>query len=221
MLRMISVEGFAASATPPALRIAPLGLSKSRPLCPACNLRKATDYEGEIVARYVELVRCQFSQAMRSAMLLVCCLSLLRISPGKCSVMLVAGPRCGGGPRSKLIPLVRSSVDLVVSTTIASRKWRGLYIDPPLSHGKWRSVGWRARSYSGSSAWYKTNGFALVCSSPCPNRPAGWIAATFSRPRHLVQALGSADCGIQVLRELTGAREIFAGRLMAARVPSD
>lgn len=99
-------------------------------------------------------------------------------------------------PSIQVIPLVRSSVDLVVSTTIASRKWRGLYIDPPLSHGKWRSVGWKARSYSGSSAWYKTNGFALVCSSPCPNRSAGWIAATFSRPRHLVQALGSADCGM-------------------------
>ena len=35
------------------------------------QFEKATDYEEEIVAGYVELVRCQFSRAMRSATLLV------------------------------------------------------------------------------------------------------------------------------------------------------
>ena len=60
---------------------------------------------------------------------------------GKCSVILVAGPR--RRPSIQVIPFVRSSFDLVVSTTIASRKWRGLYIGPPLSHRKRRSVGWK------------------------------------------------------------------------------
>ena len=114
--------------------------------------------------------------------------------PARCLLSDHIGPAVRRRPSIQVISFVRSSVDRVVSTTIASRKWRGLYIGPPLSHRKWRSVGWKARSYSGSSAWYKTNGFALVCSSPCPNRSARWIAAIFSRPRYLVQALGSADC---------------------------
>jgi hypothetical protein len=69
-------------------------------------LRKAKDYEGEIVMRYVEaremsiLAGDAFGNAPGMLFVLVEDFVGAFSSSGKCSVMLVAGPRCGGGPRS-------------------------------------------------------------------------------------------------------------------------
>jgi hypothetical protein len=65
------------------------------PLRPRFGLRPSGSPKGKIVARYVELVRCQFSQAMGAAILLVMRAVLVKdfagafSSSGKCSVMLV------------------------------------------------------------------------------------------------------------------------------------
>jgi hypothetical protein len=128
---------------------------------------------------------------------------------GKCSVILVAGPR--RRPSIQVIPFVRSRFDLVVSTTIASRKWRGLYIGPPLSHRKRRSVGWKRTELYRQFRLVQNERFRsrLQFTLSESIRPLGSDLLTASLSRAATRERG-LRC--QVLRELTRGRKIFAGR---------